>query len=241
MNSPYYTFFVIVGAVAAMLIKRAEAKRLGYQKDPRYAGVGAGCLIGAIIGSKVAMVFYLDAASFHEMFSRLLEFNTAGKTVLGGLTGGYIGGEIAKKLLGVTYSTGDALAVALPVAQGLGRLGCFLSECCYGVAWNGPLSVFQEHTHRVPVQLLESTLCFGLAIFLWNRRSLDERKPGVLFRYYVIGYAAIRLSMEFLRGEPQANWAGITASQWYCLAIVLLFSYLVFGRNDSKGSSVTTS
>ncbi len=111
----WYGLCVSMGVVAALVIRRSENKRLGYDRHPRYALVGLGCLLGAVLGSKIGM-----------LLTEAAHFSFAGKTILGALAGGYVLGELTKWLVGIRFSTGDALAVALPVGQAFGRLGCFL-------------------------------------------------------------------------------------------------------------------
>jgi prolipoprotein diacylglyceryltransferase len=48
---------------------------------------------------------------------------------MAGLIGGYIGVELANKRVGITESTGDAFAVAVPLAQAVGRVGGLLNGC----------------------------------------------------------------------------------------------------------------
>lgn len=44
-----------------------------------------------------------------------------GKTILLGIVGGYLGVEVAKRLLNVRIKTGDTFAVPVAVAIGIGR------------------------------------------------------------------------------------------------------------------------
>ena len=62
-----------------------------------------------------------------------------GKTVLGGIAGGYLCVWLVKLRLGLRRPTGDLFAVALCGGEAVGRLGCYFGGCCYGkpahVAW----------------------------------------------------------------------------------------------------------
>ncbi len=58
---------------------------------------------------------------------------------------------------------------------------------------------------------------------LWRIRE-SPRPPGVLFRFYLIGYACIRFVSEFFRGEPQHQLGPWTFAQIYCALIALGFA-----------------
>lgn len=65
-------------------------------------------------------------------------------------------------------STLDSLALALPLGQSIGRLGCFIAGCCYGRPTNLPWGVTFTHPESLsilgkvhPTQLYESLLVLG--------------------------------------------------------------------------------
>lgn len=196
---------------------------MGYTECPGYRYVGVSCLVGAVIGSKLGMIFYVPVGDFVAFLGRMSELRMDGKTVLGALTGGYVGGEVGKRLVGVQFSTGDALALALPVGQAFGRLGCFLAGCCFGKETTVPWATLSRAALRHPVQLYESALCLALAAALLLVRD-HARPPGHLFRLYLIGYASIRFSLEFYRGEPQHRLGTLSWAQVYCLVVVAVLA-----------------
>ena len=222
--------FVLIGAFFAILIRAIEGRRLGYIKHPGYRFVGVSALLGAVVGTKLGMIFYIEPARYPDLWAAMLDLRFDGKTVLGGITGGYIGTEIGKKLAGVKFSTGDAFAVALPVAQGFGRIGCFLNGCCWGTESNARWAVHSHDALRHPVQLYETGLVWLLAAFLFSIRK-RPRTAGHLFRYYLIGYALIRFSLEFVRAEEQMRVGPLSYAQVYCLLVAAGFAWTVRPRS----------
>jgi phosphatidylglycerol:prolipoprotein diacylglycerol transferase len=220
-----YGVFVAAGILVAFLIRRAESLRLGYAAAPGYGSVGAGCLMGGALGSKLGMLLYIPAADLHKLAAAAGGFDFSGKTILGALAGGYLGGEIAKKLAGVRFSTGDALAVAIPAGQAVGRLGCFFGGCCYGRETAVPWAIRSHGAWRHPLPFYEAGVCLLIAAILWWRRE-KARPAGWLFRYYLIAYAAARIVLEPLRGDVVLGPWPLMPAQIFCLAaiVVLLFS-----------------
>ncbi len=231
LDIPAYAVFVLLGMFFASNIRRVEMKRIGQTQLPGMQWVSVGALVGAVFGSKLGMLLFESADSWHEHLRRALSFDFSGRTVVGGLIGGYLGVEATKRWVGIQQSTGDGWAVALPVAQGIGRIGCFFHGCCYGAAWSGPWAVQMNGVMRHPAQLYESAADLLLAAWLWRRR--EHRRPaGDLFRLYLVGYAAIRVATECVRGDA-GRWVGpLTAVQ--CVCVVALVHFVRLLRRSSK-------
>ncbi|MDP2306164.1 MAG: prolipoprotein diacylglyceryl transferase [Pseudomonadota bacterium] len=215
-----YAVFVGLGIALAATVRRREVARLGYDRTPGHALIGFAALFGGLFGSKLGMALFVPPAELARLGYAALAFDFTGKTVVGGIAGGYLGVELAKRLVGVRHSTGDAFAVALPLAQGVGRIGCFLHGCCIGVETNGPLGVVIGGTSRHPTQLYEAALDLGLAVWIWSIRE-KPRPAGHLFKLALLGYATIRFALEPLRGDKGWQIGPLTAVQIACaLAIV---------------------
>ena len=136
----------------------------------------------------------------------------------------------------------DLVALALPAAHAVARIGCFLNGCCFGrpcrpgfgVVYGVPESGV-IHIQRmqgliaptataplpvVPVQLLESLWCVMLALLIFwmeRRRILDHRR----FFVYVLLYPVGRFALEFLRGDYCPPPSGLTPAQSTTLFVVL--------------------
>jgi phosphatidylglycerol---prolipoprotein diacylglyceryl transferase len=221
-----YGFFVFLSFVVVYLVRKKEQARLNYSKDPRQRYVGLGALLGAIIGSKLGMLLFEPPEAFAQTLSKIFSLDFDGKTVVGGIAGGYLGVELAKRLVGITTSTGDAFAVALPLSQGIGRIGCFFHGCCYGTETHSWLGVTMLGAARHPVQLYEAALDLGLAAALFLTRELP-RPAGHLFRRYLVGYALIRVFCEFFRGDPAVYWGPFKLVQLFCLFFGVVFLVLI--------------
>ena len=130
----------------------------------------------------------------------------------------------------------DLLCTVIPLGHAFGRIGCFFYGCCYGRdsdAWcavtfpAGSPSWF-EHGRRLvsvlPTQLFEAAALFLLfALLLFVYRRWRRHTAGL----YMIGYAAIRFCMEYLRGDPRAAVGPFSISQTISLALLVLGLALV--------------
>jgi phosphatidylglycerol:prolipoprotein diacylglycerol transferase len=217
-----YAVFVVLAFLAAAWLRRRELLRLGTARDPRQRWLGLWALGGAMLGAKLGMLLFEAPDDFAGTLTRIASLDFTGKTVVGGIAGGYLGVEMGKRRLGISVRTGDAWAVAVPLAQGIGRIGCFLNGCCGGQASDLPWAVTIAGIPRHPAQLYEAGLDLLLAAALFTIRE-QPRPQGHLFRWYLMGYALIRLTMETVRDDAHPSLGPLTPVQAVCVLAMLGF------------------
>lgn len=143
-----------------------------------------------------------------------------GRTVLGGLLGGWLGVEAMKRVAGIRVPTGGDFALPLAVALASGRLGCWSAGCCAGSAcppgWWATIDA--AGAARWPVQLAEATFhalaAVVLAIAAHRRLWPTQRLP-----VYLASYAVVRFLLEFARQHPPV----LLRLTWHQLLAMVLF------------------
>ena len=147
-----------------------------------------------------------------------------GKTIVGGLIGALFMVEWVKRQIGVTRSTGDLFAVPVCVGIAIGRIGCYLAGLAdetHGLPTSLPWGHdYGDGVRRHPAQLYEVLFALALIPVLIAFRS---RRPaeGDEFKLFMIAYFAWRFCIDFLKpGDPIL---GITAIQWACALMLLLY------------------
>src|SRR5438874_1059548 len=93
----------IVGVQTYLLIRRRERNPI--QPIEASLWIIVCCVFGALIGSKVLAWLELSP----DQLASISDWRAliGGKTIVGGLLGGWIGVEIGKKFFGITHRTGD--------------------------------------------------------------------------------------------------------------------------------------
>ena len=186
------------------------------RRRPEMMMVYAGALAGAFVGAKLAYVI-AEGPWIWSSPDRWLLLAT-GKSVVGGILGGYSGVEAMKALAGMRQSTGDLFAPIIPLGVALGRVGCWLHGCCLGIPVpSGWWSVCDaQGTCRWPsaqAELLFQLLTFGIIV------AMRKRWAGRLFPFYLMAYGAFRFIHEWLRDTPKW-WNLLSGYQVMCLLMV---------------------
>lgn len=155
----------------------------------------------------------------------------------------------------------DAVGLAMPLAQAIGRWGNFINQELYGptttLPWGlridadrriGPyrdLSAYPDSTRFQPLFLYESLWnVLGFAVIFWiSRRFRHQLKEGDLALMYAIWYPLGRFFIEFLRtdswffpGTP-FNVVHVLCSMFVVGAIALLVSRHRQPGNESKSAA----
>lgn len=190
------------------------------KRQPGLIPIYLGALCGAFLGAKLA---YLCAEGWSDWLrpDRWLRLAT-GKSVLGGLLGGYGGVELVKGLTAYRKHTGDRFAFIAPLGIALGRVGCWMQGCCQGKPTSLKLLVTHDAHGIARWPAAQVELVFQLAIFalLFALRN-DVRFHGRLFFLYLAGYGMFRVLHEPMRDTPVLV-AGLSGYQIISLAMAVL-------------------
>ena len=203
---------------------------------PEFA-VAAGCIFGAAFGNKA--VFWIEMPHLLGQYWNTPALWLGGQSMVGGLLGGLIGVELAKKLTGLRRSTGDAFVFPILLGLMIGRVGCFLAGLADGTFGNPsdlPWAIdFGDGIPRHPTQLYEIVFAGLLWLVLRRLQPLLAGRPGLLFKLLLIAYLAWRLLIDGLKPVPYAYPLGWSGIQWVCL--LALCAYLpAFWRQCRAGT-----
>lgn len=221
---PHVVLEVLAYAVGASLYRAHGGNVPQPSRRSDRVFVLAGAVCGAALGSKWLYVLQYHSALAAQPIGAWL----AGKTVVGGLLGGWLGVEIAKRAIGWRQSTGDRFVVPFAVALMIGRLGCQWSGS-WDLTYGTPTALPWGWDHgdgiaRHPVAAYE---ILGVAMLVALRSvRVPTALPGERFRRFVVGYLILRFLLDFLKPPHGAAapgafvadlHAGFTAIQWACL------------------------
>ena len=148
-----------------------------------------------------------------------------GMVFLGGFIGAMVGGFVYLRARGLPLGPYyDMFAPAVPFACALGRIGCFLNGCCYGVVCSLPWGMtFPSRdglpsVPRHPTQLYELGVLVAMTGVL-HRFYRTNRRPGMAMVALAYLYSSERFLIEFIRDESTYEHYvfGLTLGQSTCL------------------------
>jgi phosphatidylglycerol---prolipoprotein diacylglyceryl transferase len=203
---PHLVFEALAYVGAFWIYLRRRRTQGDHLPDEARWSVVTAAVVGSLAGSHLLNWLAADAGG------------VAGKTLVGGVLGGWLAVELEKKRIGIRERTGDLFAMPIAVGMAIGRIGCFLSglpDGTYGVATALPWGVdLGDGVLRHPTALYESLFMAIIAVVLWR---LDGRLPrGGLFRALAASYLAFRLVVDFIKPGVSLLW-GLTGIQIACI------------------------
>lgn len=229
-----HTVFESLAYVAGYTLYRRDRGRAGdvVTEEQRWSVIAAAA-VGALAGSRALGL--LEQAPRIQISLAMVMLPGGGKTIVGGLLGGWLAVELVKRLQGIKSRTGDLFAVPLCVGIAIGRIGCLLAglaDDTYGKATSLPWAVdFGDGIGRHPTQAYEFVFLLLLAgVLRWM--GTQPHREGMLFRVFLMAYLGWRLLIDFLKPQPLVS--GMNWIQWSCVAgmVVLLADFI--GRSDTK-------
>lgn len=221
----WYGLIMVVAIVIAAWIASRYVTRHGQESNTIWDML-LWVLIPALIGERLYYVFIQSPRGPNGLGRYLANPIEIVEIWRGGMHiyGAFIFGGIAivlyaywKKLPLLIYL--DAVALALPLGQAIGRWANFINQELYGPPTTLPWGLRIDAVHRIPpytdmtrypesmrfqpLFLYESVAnVLGFVLIFWIARRFEKRlRTGDLFLIYLIYYPLVRFCLEFFRTD----------------------------------------
>lgn len=223
---PSYVVMAFIGVFFAVLLLYFRLRKFTIEFSD-YMKLLPICGVCAFIGARALFILtqlreLFQTFSLHTLMVLVFQ---GGLVYYGGLFGTLSGMCIyviktKKNKLTDLY---NLVAPAIPLFHGFGRIGCFMSGCCYGRelknVWN--LGSYIQFT-RIPTQLIEAAFEFLLfAVLLFA-----EKKAKNLLGIYLVFYGSFRFVIEFYRGDAiRGIYGGLSTAQWISIIVLIYYGW----------------
>ena len=226
---PLYGIFIIIAILCGLLVIYRNANYLNMKKEETF-GLLLYIALGAVFGAKY-FTFFTNFSKYNGMF----EFSKIGLSSYGAIMGILIllflfSKQYKKKFKDLVY----VISPAIPLMYGIGKIGCFLAGCCYGIEYNGPLRVIYKYSYSAPngvglfpVQLLEAIVFILIFIHIFYRSKIVKEK---IIPQTFIFCGIAKFLLDYLRVSHFEKV--FTLNQIVSLFFVFIGLYLLF--NDKK-------
>jgi len=229
-----YGLMIAIGIIVAATLFTNKGKKKGFNEDS-LLNLIIFAIIGGMFGGK-GLFIITEFKNIIKEPSILLNFGY-GFVIYGAIGGGALAMYLyCKKKKWNIVEMLDMTVPGLAIAQGFGRIGCFLAGCCYGAETTLPIGVeFPENSlaptgiHVHPTQIYSSIFDFLLG-FLLLYYSKKERKNGKVMGLYLIIYSIGRFLVEFLRNDERGN-IGIFSTSQFIAIFTLVIGIIIFDNH----------
>lgn len=215
-----YGLCIGIGIAAALLLiwRRSEQRHMDAQT------VNTLILLVLVTGFAGAKLFFLFAHWGEFCADPLGILGSEGFVVYGGIVCSLLSAYLYCRKHSLPFLRwADCFIPAAALAQGFGRIGCFLAGCCFGKPTESFLGVTFPLGSMAPagialwpVQLFSAAgdfLLSGVLLLLEKR----NRSDGLITGIYLLLYSTGRFLIEFLRADPRGAVGALSTSQFIAL------------------------
>tara|TARA_S200000501_G_scaffold135035_1_gene127799 strand:+ start:8999 stop:9757 length:759 start_codon:yes stop_codon:yes gene_type:complete len=239
---PSYGVMLMTAFLSCYYLLNRELKKKG--KDPEMASDAIfWAALGGILGAKLYYLLENYKLLIADPIGMI--FSGSGLVFWGGLAGGMFAVLFYLRYKNEDWiEWTDFISPLLILGYSIGRVGCTLVGCDYGLPTNlpwgmtfpngAPPTLIPVH----PTQIYETLL--GLIIFsiLWNLKY--KLKKGYLFSLYLFLAGTERFFIEFIRTNPKyligLSGAQIISIIMIAISLILFFTFNRLNIMDTKRS-----
>ncbi|MBS0618869.1 MAG: prolipoprotein diacylglyceryl transferase [Spirochaetes bacterium] len=241
-----YSLLVIVGIFIATLLIVRLAQRRGIDSFDMASIIALLVASGLLFSLLTHFLLFLPERLAMKSFLAM----PVGIISWGGVLGGFFAGLFASRFWKIPLlKLGDIVIPGVPLGFGIGRIGCHFGGCCFGLHYEGPLSLTFTHPMApaaasaqplFPIQLLSAALLFILCLILLRVLKMNLR-AGMVVVVYAVFYSAGRFVIEFFRDDPHRVLLHMTDAQIYSIFLfsagAILFTFLRRSKSHSHAGA----
>jgi phosphatidylglycerol:prolipoprotein diacylglycerol transferase len=230
-----YGLMVALAFLAGIAVSIQYAKKEKINKDIIF-DLAIYVLVASIIGARLLYV----AGQWDVYQDNLIEIvmlNKGGLVVIGGILGAILATFFYAKNKKIPFlKLFDICTPGTMLGLAIGRIGCLLNGCCFGVPADTFLSLsfpagslanaYYGTTNLHPAQIYDAVLLFVsflILMLLYNKKKY----AGQIFFAGLLLYSIVRFLVESFRFSPM-HWLGLTPSQWMVVFFAIISSAFLF-------------
>ena len=130
-----------------------------------------------------------------------------------------------------------AILPSIPLMYGIGKIGCFLTGCCYGIEYNGIFNVMYKYSSSAPsgvrlfpIQLVEAIVFILIFFYIYQKKKKNSPK---IISYVFILCGILKFLLDYLR----ASHVNIVLSTNQIVSLIfVIIGVFLFVKKSPKAS-----
>lgn len=170
-----YGLSIIIALISNIVVVALLYKKYQFTRDE---------MIGALVYENIGIIMGAKLLTYFQNISYYgkLDFYTLGLSSYGGV----IGAIVCLILFGLQFKKNIKEMMflfmpSIPLMYSIGKIGCFLVGCCYGIEYSGLGNVVYNYSlsapkgvHLFPVQIVETIVFLGIFIFMFIKQKSNK-------------------------------------------------------------------
>lgn len=237
------TYFLVISLSMSFLLLLLSTRVEKFSKDRKLAfDIALLLMLSGLVGGRLMHVFYEEWDYYKLHPEQVFYFWNGGFVFLGGLIMCLISGYLFSRIRKISFSEwADFFTPLFSLAHALGRIGCFLSGCCYGSQCVLPWAYAGRHPTALYLAIGEF-LIFGLLLFI-EKKGISKFTGGLFIKWLLL-HSLLRFNVEYFRDDFRGVFlhiplfGSLSISQLISLVIVIS-CLLVISLKSKRNSTVS--
>ena len=209
---------IILSLLVNIIVVIIVSKKNAYTSDE---------IISALIYENIGIIYGAKIFSYIQNYRYIKEFNIfkIGLSSYGGLIGAVIFLLIYKfQFKKTSEEIFFTFMPSIPLMYAIGKIGCYISGCCYGIEYDGIGSVTYKYSldapHNVPlfpIQIIETFIFTLIFIYIFNKILKNKFEWNSLGKS-IIFCGIAKFILDFLRASHNSKILSLNQ----CLSIIFI-------------------
>lgn len=192
-------------------------------------------VVAALIGARLWHVFVFQWPYYSHHPAQIIAIWAGGISIEGAIAGGVIALIIYVYVHKVNFwEFADYMAPAMILAQGIGRIACFMAGDAFGRPTGGSWGIVQpkgtvaySYYGSKPLwpaiswEIQADMVLFALLFIIFTLAG-KRMANGWIFAFYLFAYDLERFLLAFARGDSPRYALNLTGGQWSALAMMAI-------------------
>lgn len=234
-NIPIYGLIIIITIFSGLVVIYKNLKKENFENEKIIVLI-LYIIIGAILGGK-----YFSFATNFKKFNGIFSFNKIGLSSYGAIIGIIIMLIIFSKQFKINLKKIMYVTMpSIPLIYGMGKIGCFISGCCYGIKYSGPFKIIYKYSLSAPngislfpVQLLEAIVFIIIFIVIQALNKKSKNKNNIIELVFITCGIA-KFLLDYLRHTISHNLLSINQIFSLLFIIIGIFIILKSKKQNNK-------